>query len=136
MFGNQLSVASLSNARRRPTRRRTDSGAEGGGGTQGPAPAFGLGEYIRRTPEPSDSRASMRPAVTQIPGSVDERPDTNANSVHLVLGQLAPEIPRVQDVQSGWQAIESLIGILDGPSDLARHHDSYLYGTGHGSNHR
>ena len=32
-------------------------------------------------------------------------------------------------LQSAWDALESLIGIVEGPNDLAAEHDHYLYGT-------
>jgi predicted DNA-binding antitoxin AbrB/MazE fold protein len=40
-----------------------------------------------------------------------------------------PEVRPADDDPTGWKAAEEIIGIIkDAPSDMAEHHDFYLYG--------
>jgi len=42
---------------------------------------------------------------------------------------LIPSLSAPDDDPTGWKAAERLIGlILDAPTDMAEHHDHYLYG--------
>jgi len=58
------------------------------------------------------------------PVSLDERTEVEVTIPH------APQ--RSPDDPTGWKAIDSLVGILQGtPSDVSENHDKYLYGDPH-----
>ena len=62
-----------------------------------------------------------------------EEPVSLEEKTHVEVLIPAPLPPADDDDPTGWKAAEEIIGIIkDAPSDMAEHHDFYLYGRPRG----